>query len=369
MSEEAYLCAPPVVILPGSAYADDSRMWQGIPGIERARSGRLWATWYGGGIREDRHNYILLVTSGDGGSEWSDIQLVIDPDGRGPVRASDPCLWHDPDGRLWLFWTQGYEKHTDERGGVWAITTRQSDADKPEWSDPVRLCDGVMLNKPTVLSTGEWLLPVARWWREGSARVYSSSDQGFAWRLLGQSTVPAVKDRSPDEHMIVERDDGTLWMLIRTNYGIGESISPDRGRTWSPVSPSQIEHATARFFVRRLQSGNLLLVKHGPINKRIGRSHLTAFLSEDDGHSWMGGLLLDEREEVSYPDGVQAPDGTIYLIYDRSSKRAKEILMAKFTEDDVVHGACISDAAALRLLVNKAKGKNPKPEDDPLPKT
>ena len=359
MSEEAYLCAPPVVILPGSEYADDSRKWQGIPGIERARSGRLWATWYGGGIREDRHNYILLVTSGDGGSEWSDIQLVIDPDGDGPVRASDPCLWHDPDGRLWLFWTQGYEKHTDERGGVWAITARQSGADKPEWSEPVRLCDGVMLNKPTVLSSGEWLLPVARWWREGSARVYSSSDQGFTWHFLGQSTVPAVKDRAADEHMIVERDDGTLWMLIRTNYGIGESISPDRGRTWSPVSPSQIEHPTARFFVRRLQSGNLLLVKHGPINERIGRSHLTAFLSEDDGHSWMGGLLLDEREEVSYPDGVQAPDGTIYLIYDRSRKGAKEILMAKFTEDDVVHGTCISNAAALRLLVNKAKGENP----------
>ena len=102
----------------------------------------------------------------------------------------------------------------------------------------------------------------------------------------------------------------------------------------------------------------MLLVKHGPINERIGRSHLTAFLSEDDGHSWMGGLLLDEREEVSYPDGVQAPDGTIYLIYDRSRKRAKEILMAKFTEDDVVHGKCISDTAALCLLVNKAKGEN-----------
>ena len=69
MSEEAYLCAPPVVILPGSEYADDSRKFQGIPGIECARSGRLWATWYGGGIREDRDNYILLVTSGDGGSD------------------------------------------------------------------------------------------------------------------------------------------------------------------------------------------------------------------------------------------------------------------------------------------------------------
>jgi hypothetical protein len=27
---------------------------------------------------------------------------VIDPSG--PVRAYDPCLWHDPRGRLCLFW-------------------------------------------------------------------------------------------------------------------------------------------------------------------------------------------------------------------------------------------------------------------------
>ena len=356
MSEEAYLCAPEVVVLPGSKYADDSRRFQGIPGVERARSGRLWATWYGGGIGEDRYNYIMLATSKDGGSKWSDVGLVIDPDGDGPVRAFDPCLWHDSDGRLWLFWTQGYERHTDERGGVWAVTTRLSDAAKPEWSEPVRLCDGVMLNKPTVLSSGEWLFPVARWYREGSAGVYSSSDQGSTWQFLGQSTVPAEEDRNADEHMIVERCDGALWMLVRTSYGIGESISADRGRTWSPVRPSQIRHTTSRFFVRRLQSGSLLLVKHGPVNERIGRSRLTAFLSKDDGDSWTGGLLLDERDEVSYPDGVQAATGTIYVIYDRSRMGAKEILMAAFTEDDVAQGMCTSDAAALGLVVNRARG-------------
>ncbi len=357
MSEEAYMCAPEVVIPPGPKYADGSRKFQGIPSVERARSGRLWATWYGGGIREDRYNHILLATSEDGGSKWSDVGLVIDPDGDGPVRAFDPCLWHDPDGRLWLFWAQGYERHTDERTGVWAITTRQSDATKPEWSEPVRLCDGVMLNKPTVLSSGEWLFPVACWHREGSAQVYSSSDQGSTWHFLGQSTVPA-QDRNAEEHMIVERGNGALWMLVRTQYGIGESISTDRGRTWSLVRPLQIQHTMSRFFVRRLRSGNLLLVKHGPINKRIGRSHLTAFLSKNDGNSWIGGLLLDERDEVSYPDGVQAPDGIIYVIYDRSRRGAKEILMATFTQDDVAQGTCISDAAALGLLVNKARGNS-----------
>ena len=299
----------------------------------------------------------MLVSSGDNGSRWSGLKLVIDPDGDGPVRASDPCLWHDPDGRLWLFWAQGYERNT--ANGVWAVVSRESDAENPVWSKPVRICGGIMINKPTVLSSGEWLLPVARWYREGSAGVYCSSDHGLTWKSLGQATVPAKEDRNADEHMIVERKDSSLWMLVRTSYGIGESFSTDRGRSWSDVQPSAIQHATSRFFVRRLSSGNLLLVKHGPINKRIERSDLTAFLSEDDGGTWSRGLLFDERLGVSYPDGVQAPDGTIHIIYDYARRGAKEILMAVFTEQDVVRGKLVSERGALRVLVNKATGDNP----------
>jgi len=103
-------------------------------------------------------------------------------------------------------------------------------------------------------------------------------------------------------------------VLIRTLYGIGESVSTDRGITWPDLKPSQIVAPAARFFIRRLDSGNLLLVKHGPINERIDRSRLMAFLSTDDGQGWSGGLMLDERRNVSYPDGQQTPDGTIRII-------------------------------------------------------
>ena len=359
MTVEPYLRPPAVITAPASQYADAARRFQGIPGLERSPAGRLWATWYGGGITEDRHNYVLLVTSGDDGESWSDLALVIDPDGDGSVRAYDPCLWHDPIGRLWLFWAQGYEGHTDERSGVWAISTAESDRANPTWSESRRLCDGIAMNKPIVLSTGEWLLPAARWRRVGSAGVYASLDRGATWQPLGQATIPAESDRNCDEHMLVERRDSSLWMLVRTMYGIGESISTDRGRTWSPVTPSAIQSPTTRFFIRRLQSGRLLLVKNGPLDRRTERSHLTAFLSDDEGATWSGGLLLDERRGVSYPDGVQAPDGTLRIIYDYDRRGAKEILMARFTEEDVLRGACFSTGSALRMLVNKATGDNP----------
>ena len=128
-------------------------------------------------------------------------------------------------------------------------------------------------------------------------------------------------------------------MLIRTRYGIGQSFSNNRGLTWSPVTPSLIQHPTARFFIIRLHSGNLLLVKHGPVDMRTARSHLMAFISKDDGRTWSDGLLLDERPGVSYPDGQQAADGTIYIIYDYDRRGDQAILMTSFSEDDVTCGS------------------------------
>jgi hypothetical protein len=354
--EDGSTKAPAVIFKPGPYYADEARMFQGIPGLERAPGGRLWVTWYGGGVTEDHFNYILLVTSGDDGATWSGLKTVIDPDVDGPCRAFDPCLWLDPTGRLWLFWAQ-----RDRDVHLWAMATDNPDDENPAWSPPRLICRGIMMCKPTLLSSGQWLLPVALWKEEGSATVVSSEDRGKTWETIGRANIPNAKDRNCDEHMIVERADGSLWLLARTTYGIGQSVSTDRGHTWSDVVPAEIGHATARFFIRRLHSGKLLLVKHGPIDQRTDRSRLTAFLSDDDGRTWQGGLMIDERRGVSYPDGAQSPDGTIYLVYDYSRTGDKQILVATFTEKDVLQGRRVSDQARLRLPVNQATGVRPAP--------
>ena len=165
-----------------------------------------------------------------------------------------------------------------------------------------------------------------------------------------------------DEHIIVERNDGSLWLLARTKYGIGESVSTDRGQTWTEVKPSGIAHPSARFFISRLHSGNLLLVKHGPIDKPTGRSHLMAFVSRDEGQTWQGGLLLDERAGVSYPDGQQAADGQIHIIYDFSRTVSRHILRATFREEDVLAGKPVSKDLQLRQLISEASGGQEKPK-------
>ena len=355
---------------PKAEHAVTNRAFTGIASIAVALKGRIWAVWYAGVTpSEDANNYVVLSTSGDNGTTWSEV-LTVDPDGMGPMRSFDPELWLSPDGRLFLFWAQRRDSIKPE---VWCAETTQPDAGQPKWSTPRRVSEGVMMCKPLVLSSGEWGLPVSQWgshgWSVGdnSPQLLVSTDAGNTWTLRGSCNVP--KDaREADEHMFVERNDGSLWLLVRTRYGIGESVSTDRGKTWPELKPSAIQHPTSRFFIRRLVSGNLLLVKHGPIDTRTGRSHLTAYLSKDDGKTLGGGLLLDERSGVSYPDGDQSPDGLIRVIYDYNRTTDRNILMATFREEDIAAGKEVSGAVKLRQLVSRGTGGQQKLKTSTAPR-
>lgn len=364
-------------LAPGPQYATAQRQFQGIPGVALAPSGRLWATWYSGGVGEGPDNFVLLVTSADGGRSWSEPVAVVDPPGQ--VRAYDPVVWCDPAGRLWWFWAQvrslAIGNISDGRAGVWAVCAENADAARPAFTPPRRIANGVMMNKPTVLASGDWALPTAVWdygnpvveelKGERFSNILVSADRGASFQLRGGADVP---HRCFDEHMIIERRDGSLWMLVRTLYGIGQSSSADQGRTWSPGENSGLGGPNSRFFIRRLTSGRLLLVNHAdvPPDSAVARflagqawrprSHLTAFLSGDDGRSWQGGLTLDERAGVSYPDGVQAPDGLIHVVYDHERHRRGAILMATFREEDVLARRPVSPDTRLQQLVNETGG-------------
>lgn len=358
---------PPVLnTQPLPEYGYDQLDYGMTIGIERTPGGRLWACWVAGGDSPDA--FFVLAKSEDDGESWSDPLLVLDSHDLALPRKRSILvgnLWTDPLGRLWLFFDQSMDMF-DGRAGVWATRCDNPDADKPIWSLPQRLWHGVSLNKPTVLSSGEWMLPLSLDQRGGfgpfkgcfseldphrGAHAFVSSDQGKNWASRGKVRFP-----SPNwhEHMFIERKDGSLWMLGRTKRGIMESVSRDSGRTWSKPVDSKIKHPVARFFIRRLASGRILLVKHGDrMDAHNGRVQLSAWLSGDDGKTWKGGLVFDGRKGISYPDGFQSPDGTIYISYDRNRATDGEILLARFTEEDVLAKEFSSPRSKAKMLISR----------------
>jgi sialidase-1 len=368
---------PPVVNTSPLPEYDNDRLDYGMNlGIAMTSNGRIWASWVGGGDNDKA--YIVLASSDDDGGSWSKPRLVIDPhDDNLPLRrrAVVGNLWTDPKGRLWLFFDQSMGMF-DGRAGSWFTLCENPDTNDPTWSDPVRIWHGMSLNKPIVLSNGEWIMPISLWDRKvisaplrdlepfreldkyRMAHAFASTDEGKTWTRRGGARFPSPRF---DEHVFLERRDGSLWMTARTRNGLWESTSLDGGRTWSDPVESAIKHASTRHFMFRLQSGNILLIKHGeavddiPLEDGIPtRSHLAAFLSTDDGQTWGGGLMLDERRRVSYPDGFQAPDGTIYVSWDRERNNLGEILMARFTEEDVIAKNFLGSKSRTKMTINRA---------------
>lgn len=353
-------------------YTAENRLWQGIPGIEVTKKGRIFVTFYSGETEETTGNYVVLIMSDDGDNFSEPIAVAFD-EGH---RCYDPCLWIDPLKRLWFMWAYAPEN------AVYGVVCENPDAKVLKWSKVRKIGNDVMMNKPIVERNGEWLFPIAVWAQNISsggigcsqeadrrAFVYESCDDGKTFHRLGGVDADG---RSFDEHMIVRLTDDKLAMYIRTHYGIAVSYSYDSGTTWTKAEDSGLGGPCSRFHIRRQKSGRLLLINHYNFK---GRNNLTAMLSEDNGETWPYKLLLDERDDVSYPDVAENEDGYIYITYDRERgaykktlaeaySSAREILLAKITEQDIIKGRLVDEGSRLKIIVSKL-GKYIKENDNP----
>ncbi|WP_461786538.1 sialidase family protein, partial [Prosthecobacter sp.] len=361
---------PKLIFDPMPAYGQKYLPFAMAASMEATSKGRLWTCWAGG--QDGPNAYLLASYSDDQGKSWRDPVFVIDPQAHGLKMGTRlGSFWCDPKGRLWLFFHQSVGMF-DGSCSNWFVHCDDPDAEKPVWTQPVYIGFGASLNKPIVRKNGEWILPVSLWERwhidkpfadcyheldavRGS-NVFVSDDEGDHWRYRGGII---YKESCFNEHTVAELNDGRLWMLSRGMKETFQSFSADGGKTWQPQSTA-FPHVNSKAVIRRLQSGHLLVIRHGHDMTKAtdGRKELTAFLSTDDGKTWSGKLLLDERDNVSYPDIAQAPNGDIYIHYDRERTGSAEILFARFREEDVQAGKLISKNAALKNLVKSKLGMN-----------
>jgi len=328
------------------------RKFEQVPAIGTSADGKqIFVAWYSGGAAPGPGNYVTLSVSQDAGENWLNDQLVIYPN-LPEYRFFDPAFWRDKNGNLNLFY--GSVKDSllwDGFGGVNAVEIAWNGS-KITHTQPKRISDGVMSNKPIYLASKDLaLFPVyvdkplpgdstGKVFPANGAFIraldYSKSSDLAA--LSNYSSIIIAEDiRIHDEPQVVEiSDKGNLMAMVRTTKGIYFSTSSDYGLNWNPVEPFTAAGATtsSRFYLGKLASGNLLMIS----NSSTTRNNMTAFISTDGGKTWPHKLLLDARENVSYPDADQTPDGKIHVVFDRERTSAKDILYCRFTEDDVIKG-------------------------------
>ena len=344
------------------AYGITKRLWQGIPGIAVTKGGRIFLTFYSGNVGERIGNYVVLVKSDDG-VHFSEPVVVCYKEN---YRCFDPCVWIDPLDRLWLIWSLCPDH------GAYAAICDDPDAEEICFGEPFFLGHDIMMNKPTVLSTGEWAFPIAVW-NDGirvlsseydspitpkGSFMYVTADQGKTFQCRGYAD---VKGRNFDEHQFLEMGDGSIRVFVRCGYGIGAANSYDGGFHWSESFDTGYGGPSSRFYIGRLPSGRVLMINH---YKYFGRNNLTAFLSDDDGKTFPHTLLLDERDNVSYPDVSLGADGSIYVVYDRERGGyqksleevfgcAREVLYARITETDILQGRIVDPDSFLKRIAVK----------------
>lgn len=368
---------------PKGNLSPEARHWIGCPSIQ-VTGKRIWASAFSGGDSEpSRKNYNILMYSDNAGETWVDPYMVITCDEACDYRGLDANLWLDPKGRLWFTWEQAHFEHnvpepkisdmypnwlakfTDSDNTCWAMICENPEADEPVWSEPRYLFHGLLRNKPIVLSNGTWMFsPFKSGAKNAYYEFYITADEGKTFTLhRGPNRI--VGDPCPfEEPMCIELEDGHLIYMVRTMTGyIAMSESFNYGDTWSETVNTDMKNPSARFFLYKLRSGKVLLVN---TPRTLGRIGIRAFLSNDGKH-WEYALTLDTRRNTTYPDGCQDENGDIWVVYDCQrdnreealpwdctlSSAAKEIVITKFREEDIVAGDFVTQGSRMPRWIAK----------------
>ena len=367
-----------IIVNPTDAKYDADRQYQVTTTMSVVSpKGRIFLSYFSAENHadEDVGNYNMVITSDDGGKTFQN-RFVIEPPNPANTRVFEVNPWIDDLGRFWVFWCQVY-RTLDGRAGLWAACCEDPDAEVMEFSEPRRIANGVMITKPIITKSGEWMFPAyiadAKW-AQGSPKitdtyinwlpdemgisVYSSKDQGKTFeRIASQIRFPYSVFEEP---CMVERSDGSLMMWIRGMNCTAHTFSSDGGHTWTvPIQNPKMNLPNTHFHLGKLKSGNILLLANYRADMFSyfgGRNNLTALISKDDGATWEGFLMIDEREGSEQPDFTEGEDGYIYISYGRAPQFAAETVLAIVTEEDILAGKLVNPNSKLRIVAHKGTG-------------
>lgn len=299
---------------------------------------------------------VVVRSSTDDGRTWSDARPVfaLPEEAGGWFQACEAIA--DDQGEVHLFFLndahtgvvprkQGKIAGEDQRPAVGAIRARldiwhtRSTNQRTAWPLPKRIWQGYTgaLNSVLQLRSGRLVLPfsylTARAWRgdrgggayqfgfagQYDCTVLCSDDRGATWH----PSPAALKTPVPDivsaygavEPVIVDLNDGRVWMLIRTQLGrFYESFSAD-GIEWSEPQPTSIVSSDSPAGLVRLDDRRIVLFWNCSLRFPYafgGRHVLHAAVTENDGRTWRGYREVSRDPVRDQPPPPEGDHGTGY---------------------------------------------------------
>ncbi len=316
-----------------------------LPCMSRLEDGRLLVVWSNGG------DGIFGAFSTDHGRHWSTpVSLITTSTGR----DYDPSIVVS--GKRILVTTTSVETGGISRSTTWCI---RSDDNGRTWSDRYEIptnhryaCGkthrGLRLKSGTLLLGYAWDMNCEEGrvlQSEGQmhlrAGVMISTDDGLTWQNGGDTDaacepISAGAVRGTDEPAIVELDNGSVYMLMRTGSDrLYEARSMDQGKTWTEVGPSPLRGSNAPAALCRFQVGE----QRGIVcvwDNAVERYPLCAAASFDGGRTWSTPKDIagpTDGRQVSYPSCEQAADGTLVAVWQQETADGWDVRRARFDLD------------------------------------
>lgn len=224
--------------------------------------------------------------------------------------ASDAVLWRGLTGEMHLFHTQdGYLKD---------CVCTNPDADSGKWGDSVSIVKGYCCSPPVVLRTLAVVLPVY-YSETDDTGVLLSMDRGATWMHQHSNIKIEGKTHTCRPNPVLMASKKGLLSLMNGASGYQwkwKSESRDFGRSWSKAE-RYVYSPDYPMAMVTLRSGKWCMAKNGYLDQMLNYTpnRIVVYISDDEGKSWFGGLVLDDRVDSNSPCIADSGDGYIYVAY------------------------------------------------------
>ena len=299
--------------------------------VAETGDGTIVAAWFGG--TKERNPDVCIWFSRLIDGKWTPAQNVANGIVDETTRHAcwNPVLYQVPGGALQLYYKVG------PNVAGWTGKVITSNDGGLTWSTPRNLPEGFLgpiKNKPVLLKNGTLVSPSSRE-GEGGWRVLFELSNDFGKTMTKTSEINDGRTLQGIQPVILVHQNGHLQILCRTQQRrMGESWSTDNGKTWSPMTLSNMPNNNSGFDGVTLRDGRHLLVynhliPHDLLPRGKGERTPLNIAVSNDGKKWDAAAVLEDSPipQYSYPSVIQSSDGLLHIVYTWRRKAIKHIVI------------------------------------------